>query len=1004
MGELTIRRNRGFAVPRYQGAGKAEKQGAAGSSQKAARSTGLNISETLRQLMSRVSQVESHSRESRRTLQAGEIALDEVQDSLREMARLAERASGDGEVDRAALQKELERLVANVDRAVKSAAAGGTPLFLDGGDGGIAGELETLLSAVAGKPSAALPDWLMRGIAQSAFTPEQALYALGLDKNASGAEILSAIAAHPPESNAASAYLASLYLGAVIAGGDPDQALDGLRQLMEKVSAGVPPDQAIQELTDGAFTSLADLQEQSVGGTAPGMQEFLADLLLSDAGASLLTGASALTLLAGMEGVNLELMMGLLSALQSTETAAPENAGNMTEALPRPVAIQTENVQVVGADLSGVTVDEAAGRIVIAGTADVTVQGLGGETPEILVTGSGTVTLQNVTASTLTVASPEAQVRSAGESVLGELHLGEGTVLTLGGGGLLRLGAVHAHESNVLRLTGGAVIVEGKDGKTPGILTVPVIVEGPVSLAAHAANVRSPEGKVLEPFDIVWQTLLPGFSAITSMAADGRHAKMLLMGGDIPALARLWLEKGDPSSHGYPVCGLEIQGRDQSGRAKTRYTYLLWSQQSGGFQEAAMYPNPFTITGGQESRDWVYEEESHTLFVLSNQVTAIAGGAGTDANQSPFSGRIALADGIGATELTLGGVVCRVSSGRAFSLGQENDVTLYLQSGTSNIFESGAGCAGISLGDGTSLCIDESRGDDGQPAGTLTASGGEGGAGIGRDSGGSRDQTSRIRILGGVITASGTGGGAGIGAGKRGFMGPITITGGLITSAGEAGGGAGIGGALGAPAGDTTIRGGTVTASAISHAAAIGAGVQGASGDITIAGSARIAKAQGGDPGADIGACLFGRCGRVVIAGGADIGSARLLTRSGIPLQMGEDIVTLPQFRFSARALHLRKLSVETQERAREACVTIDADQRWTAQIQSAYSSLQSRLEQSCGGLSSVQQYIDAGPVRDSASVTTLLRDMRKTIPLPASQAISTHSKRGTEDVERLLR
>ena len=190
MGELTIRRNRGFAVPRYQGAGKAEKQGAAGSSQKAARSTGLNISETLRQLMSRVSQAESHSRESRRTLQAGEIALDEVQDSLREMAKLAERASGDGEVDRAALQKELERLVANVDRAVKSAAAGGTPLFLDGGDGGIAGELETLLSAVAGKPSAALPDWLMRGIAQSAFTPEQALYALGLDKNASGAEIL----------------------------------------------------------------------------------------------------------------------------------------------------------------------------------------------------------------------------------------------------------------------------------------------------------------------------------------------------------------------------------------------------------------------------------------------------------------------------------------------------------------------------------------------------------------------------------------------------------------------------------------------------------------------------------------------------------------------------------------------------------------------------------------------------------------------------------------------
>ena len=120
-----------------------------------------------------------------------------------------------------------------------------------------------------------------------------------------------------------------------------------------------------------------------------------------------------------------------------------------------------------------------------------------------------------------------------------------------------------------------------------------------------------------------------------------------------------------------------------------------------------MYPNPFTVTGGEPEADWRYEEESHTLRILSGQVTAVAGGMGTDGSQLPFSGRIALADGIGRVELTLEGVACRVSSGRAFHLGRGNDVTLLLKRGTDNVFESGPGCAGISLGDGTSLRIDQ---------------------------------------------------------------------------------------------------------------------------------------------------------------------------------------------------------------------------------------------------------------------------------------------------------
>lgn len=1019
MGELTIRRNRGFSVPRYQGIEKAEKQAGSSQSQKTARTTGLNVSETLRQLMSRGNQVESRSRESHRTLQTGEVVLAEVQERLGRMAELAGKAAQGGKTDRAALQAELELLRGDMDRIIKSANVGGVSLFLDE-ETGAEEELDALLYAFMSEASAGqeapLPDWLMKGIAQSGLDSGQILFALGLDQTASGEEILAAIAKRPLEDSPVTGYLASLYLGAVIAGGgtagkvDASQARDGLRQFLEMVSKGVSPDEAIETLTDGRFTSLADFQEQFTAGMAPGMQEFLVDLLLSD-GASLLDGVSLLNFLGGLEGMELELMMGLLDGLQSSGGAAELNAApaemagamDTGAAAPETVsALQAGNIQVTGQDLSGVSFDEAAGVLTVGGTADVVIRGAGEQT--VVVTGSGTVTLQDVRVPVLTVTAGEARIFSAGETVLGELQLKEGTSLTLGGEGLLQTGALRADGSNALRMTGGAVVLVGKNGETLGTLTVPVVLDGPVSLAARAVHVSDLEGRALEPFDIVWKTLLPGFSAVTEMTLDGRQMKMALMSGGISTLMRLWMDKGDPS-HGYPH-SLFVRGRDEFGRPKARYAYLLWSQQAGTFEEISMYPNPFTITGGEESRDWVYEEETHTLHILSGQVTAIAGGVGTDAHQALFSGRIALADGIGEMELTLGGVVCRVSSGRAFHLGRENNVTLLLQSGSSNLFESGAGFAGISLGEGTSLCIDcpDARDDRRDPAGTLTATGGSGGAGIGRDSGGGRDRTSHIQIRGGIITAAGTGGGAGIGAGKRGFMGPVTIVGGIITSTGGAGGGAGIGGALGAPVGDISIRGGTVTASAVHHAAAIGAGVQGASGDILISGTARIEKAVGGDPGADIGACLLGGCGKVRIAGGADIGSARLWTRPGVSLQMGEDIVMLPQFRLSTRALRLRRLSLKNREDALAAEAMLDADRRWVSRIQGVYSALYSRLEQSAGGPDSGNPYIDEGLVRDTVTASTLLKDMRQSIPLPASRAMDTHSRRGVEDVEQLLR
>lgn len=1047
MDELTIRRNRGTAVVRQQPASRTEKPAESGQAQRTAGTAGFTVSETLQRLMSRISQAEYLSRESRQTLQVGESVLAEVQDRLGRIAELVRESAGEGEPDRDALQAELEQLRESLDQMLRGAVAGGTRLFLE--DGGVLEDgLEALLYAVLGEGDAkqeavqALPSWLLKGMALSSLTPEQLLAGLGLDKSASGAELLAAIRGSSLETSSSAACLAALYLGAVIAGGGssdgigPEQALDGLRQLLEKVLEGMTPDQAVETLTNGAFTSLEELQAQFTGGTAPDLQAFLEAMLLSEGSALLLDGSSLLALLAGLESMDLELLMGLLDALQGSGSqlgvlaespdaqgggpgpeaagaggaertpADPALAGDRT-AVPQgtagPAALRgTEesaplsslrfgSFQVMGRDLSGVSWN--AGTLTIGGTADVTVLGGGQET--VLVTGSGTVTLQGTDGAAVTVDAPEARIFSAGENTLDRIELREGASLTLDGSGPLRLSGIQAGRSNTLRLAGGAVILPENVGKE---LPVPLLLDGPASLAGLAGSVRNFSGKPLDPFDLVWKTLLPGWKGITAMELDGRQVRLSLAGGAVPDPARLWMEKGD--SQGYHIHHLVIWGRDESGRPRIRYAYLRWDRHSGTFREIGMYPNPFAITGGEQDQDWVYEEESHTLRILSNQVTGISGGTGTDANQIPFSGRIALADHIGKLELTLGGVVCRVASGKAFSLGQENDVTLTLQRGTRNLFKSGAGCAGISLGAGTSLSIG-CTGEDG--AGLLTATGGTDGAGIGRDSDGGQDQTSHILIRDGVITATGSGGGAGIGAGKRGRMGPITMLGGMVTATGGKSGGAGIGGALGASVGDICIQGGIVTAVATCHAAAIGAGIRGESGDILITGNARIVKALGGNPGADIGACLFGGCGTVRISGSADIGNAKLWTQPGLSLQMGGDTVTLPQFRLSTRALGLDRLSVATRECAQAAQMTVDADRRWVSRIQKAYRALYGRMEQNLCGLDNVQQYI--GLVRDTAAADTLLDDMRRSILLQSAQALRTHRRdtRNTEEVKQLL-
>ena len=182
--------------------------------------------------------------------------------------------------------------------------------------------------------------------------------------------------------------------------------------------------------------------------------------------------------------------------------------------------------------------------------------------------------------------------------------------------------------------------------------------------------------------------------------------------------------------------------------------------------------------------------------------------------------------------VTLSNVNIVLSSGTnaAVSITGNGNVVIALV-GT-NILKSGNEYAGIEKSSGSFL---EIRGD-----GSLTATGGDNGAGIG---GGSHKAGSNIKITKGTVTANGGLHAAGIGGGGAGggASSNITITGGTVTANGGRlgdGGGAGIGGGSGSVGSNITITGGTVIANGggdLFGGAGIGGG---GAGDGTSAGGA----------------------------------------------------------------------------------------------------------------------------------------------------------------------
>ena len=247
--------------------------------------------------------------------------------------------------------------------------------------------------------------------------------------------------------------------------------------------------------------------------------------------------------------------------------------------------------------------------------------------------------------------------------------------------------------------------------------------------------------------------------------------------------------------------------------------------------------------------DWNIAEGSITISATeSGQNVSQDGGASMYDPNPVISGSsdtntITIDADAGATaNVTLDGVNIDVSDNKeaAISTTGEGNVTIELE-GDSTV-KSGGLHAGLEKGNDGNLTIK----DDGNN-GSLTATGGFGGAGIGGgyNKGDGAGNVSNITISGGDINATGGQYSAGIGGGgTNSSASDITISGGNVNATGGSGG-AGVGGAFIGDGSHITISGGNVTAVGGTNGAGIGGGGRGSGSDVIISGDAQV-KVKGG--------------------------------------------------------------------------------------------------------------------------------------------------------------
>lgn len=288
----------------------------------------------------------------------------------------------------------------------------------------------------------------------------------------------------------------------------------------------------------------------------------------------------------------------------------------------------------------------------------------------------------------------------------------------------------------------------------------------------------------------------------------------------------------------------------------TEDTDKALSPDNGNVSEGQQNPNPqvfalndLTVT---PQDGWVYDKNVLT-FSSSGDYT-VTGNTTRD--------RIVVAPDFEGS-ITIENLTINTSSGAALLVDPSAKLTLKLRGintlKTSNVSNAGLDFRNVTSG---SLIITSAAGD-GMSDGSLTATGGTNGAGVG---GGSNGDAGNITINGGTITAEGGISGAGIGGGSNGDACNITINAGTITATGGING-AGIGGGGNGSADRITITGGIVKAYGTINGAGIGGGANGNCTSATITGGTVEASNRNGRKGIDGGS--NGSAKNTVITGGS---------------------------------------------------------------------------------------------------------------------------------------
>lgn len=757
------------------------------------------------------------------------------------------------------------------------------------------------------------PDWFIEGMAQTASGPGNWLASsggLGINKNSSTDAILNAIKANMLNNNASGStaskygtgYLACMYLGAVISGGgsvpsviDAGVISAGLNQLLNSVIGGNSLDKAVMMLTKRKFLSLSSFVSYFNAGKADGLGQFVKDLLAAsgDGRGGLVSGnlaAKDLTKDTELSGINLfELNTdhsGVKNIYPSGYNVYSGGASTATGTSPTGFvpeqAVKEYGDFIIMGGGSDVSYDEQTGTLTVAGDSDVRISMKESPTSSqhhIVLNGTGKITLKQVTLDSLEIGGNQAQeIAYEGKNKVGDIKLQANAAFH--GTGRLQTDNFTVNSSvDTVRFDGGAVIIGNG-----GINAANIIIDNAFISGTVTGTVKNSAGVELKSVGVPWSPQLTGLKDLVSVSFAGSGVSGMLVDKDQTGC--LWL---DPSSV-HRVTFTDSQGTKKTLEARWASNQFEWTPSQ----------KPFTVTktdgtAAVEGTDYAYEDNDTTLVIKGVAPLTISGGDSiADDGNGTMIGRIRLADNISSVSadgtvtspivLTLDGVTCGGASGCALDLGNGNQVTLKLADGKENIFTSGDGYAGISLGTGTDLIIEGAKiqqGDqDRSHIGKLTAIGGKDSAGIGRSYGGTSgqtDSTSDIIIKGGIIYATGGSGGAGIGGGNKAAFGNISITSAEIHAKSKEHG-AGIGGGWGSVAknGIITIDGDSeVWASSTMHGTGIGAGCQGASKQITIGNNATIFEAHGGDEGAGIGASWHGSCEGITIEGHASVVDAK---------------------------------------------------------------------------------------------------------------------------------